>query len=54
MADMNRMLAGLEPKVAIENEVVFFDSLKEAQMVSRDSTMKMEYNAIIHCRTGRV
>lgn len=54
MADMNRMLAGLEPKVAIENEVVFFDSLKEAQMVSRESTMKMEYNAIIHCRTGRV
>ena len=54
MAENNRLIAGLEPRVVIENEIMFFDSLKDVQIASPELPTKMEYNAIIHCRKGRV
>ena len=40
--------------MAIEKEVVYLDSLKEVERMQTDAPLKMEYNAIIHCRKGRV
>ena len=54
MADTNPLLALHDPKIVIEDEVIFLDNLNEVDRLSIDSPVKMEYNAIIHCRRGRV
>ena len=48
------MFRGLGSTVAIQDEVEFFDSLSEVQIASTDSPVRMEYNAIVHCRKGHV
>ena len=45
---------GLTPTMAIEKDVLYLDSLKEVNQLRFDTPVKMEYNAIIHCRKGRV
>ena len=47
-------LGSQEPALAIEKEVVYLDSLKEVNRLSTDESVKMDYNAIIHCRKGVV
>lgn len=54
MADTTPLLALHDPEIVIEDEVIFFDNLKEVDRLSIDSPVKTEYNAIIHCRRGRV
>ncbi len=54
MANTNRILEGQESTAVIDDEVIFLDSLKDVEKLSLKSPMKMEYNAIIHCRRGRV
>ena len=44
----------LAPTVAIEKDVLYLDSLKEVDQLRPDTPVKMEYNAIVHCRKGRV
>jgi AraC-like DNA-binding protein len=51
MAETYRLLSGQEPSVIIEDEVIFLDNLKEVEKLS---AIKMEYNAIVHCRRGKV
>jgi len=40
-----------EPITAIDDEVLFLDNLQDAV---KTSSIKLEYNAIVHCREGRV
>lgn len=40
--------------MTIENEVMYLDSLKEVERVQADAPVKMDYNAIVHCRKGRL
>jgi hypothetical protein len=54
MAETNALLAGQEPTLNIEDEVIFLDSLNEVETLSTLSPVKMDYNAIVHCRRGRV
>jgi AraC-like DNA-binding protein len=54
MPDTNTILANQEPTLVIEDEVVFLDSLKELEALPKQLPMKMDYNAIVHCRQGRV
>ncbi len=54
MAETNALLAGQEPTLNIEDEVIFLDNLNEVESLSTLSPMKMDYNAIVHCRRGRV
>jgi AraC-like DNA-binding protein len=48
------LIEGQEPVLAIEKEVIYLDSLKEVERLSTDTSVKMEYNAIVHCRKGLV
>ena len=48
------LIEGLEPALAIEKEVIYLDSLKEVEQLSTDTSVQMEYNAIVHCRKGVV
>lgn len=54
MINADDLLEGQSQTLAIEKEVVYLDSLKEVERVQTDPPVKMEYNAIIHCRKGRV
>ena len=54
MSNTNTFMHKQEPIVVIENEVVFLDSIKQVEDLSATLPVKMEYNAIIHCRQGRV
>ena len=54
MMNADNLLEGQPPTMAIEKEVVYLDSLKEVERMQTDAPLKMEYNAIIHCRKGRV
>lgn len=54
MMSADNLLEGQIPTMAIEKEVVYLDSLKEMERMQTDVPVKMEYNAIIHCRKGRV
>ena len=54
MMSADNLLEGQIPTMAIEKEVVYLDSLKEMERMQTDAPVKMEYNAIIHCRKGRV
>ena len=54
MMNADDILEGQIPTMAIEKEVVYLDSLKEMERIHTDAPVKMEYNAIIHCRKGRV
>lgn len=54
MVNTNTILAQHEPTTVIEDEVIFLESLSEVERIPMDSPVKMEYNAIIHCRRGRV
>lgn len=54
MADAIALLGGQAPTFVIEDEVMFLDSLNEVEKLSTVSPVKMDYNAIIHCRRGRV
>ena len=48
------LIEGQEPALAIEKEVIYLDNLKEVERLSTDISVKMEYNAIVHCRKGLV
>jgi AraC-like DNA-binding protein len=48
------LLESQDPTFAIEKEVMYLDSLKEVERLSTDASVKMEYNAIVHCRRGVV
>jgi len=48
------LIESQEPALAIEKEVIYLDSLKEVERLSTDSSVKLEYNAIVHCRKGLV
>lgn len=54
MINADNLFEGQIPTLAIEKEVVYLDSLKEMERMQTDAPVKMEYNAIIHCRKGRV
>lgn len=54
MNNASALLATQEPKFVIEDEVAFLDSLTEVEKLSTLSPLKMDYNAIVHCRRGRV
>jgi len=54
MISEENLLEGQIPTMAIEKEVMYLDSLKEVEALQTDAPVKMEYNAIIHCRKGRV
>ncbi len=54
MMNADNLFKGQIPTIAIEKEVVYLDSLKELERIHTDAPVKMEYNAIIHCRKGRV
>ena len=43
--------SGFAPIIAIENEVFFLDNLQDAV---KASNYRSEYNAILHCREGRL
>lgn len=53
MTDTNDYINGQQPILAIENELVFLNSLKEVENLSVSSPVKMEYNAFVLCRRGR-
>jgi len=46
------LIESQKPALAIENEVIYLDSLKEIEQLSTDSSIKIDYNAIVHCRKG--
>ena len=48
------LIEGQEPALTIEKEVIYLDGLKEVEQLSTDTSVKMEYNAIVHCRKGLV
>lgn len=52
--EADALIESQEPALAIEKEVIYLDSLKEVERLSTDSSVKMEYNAIVHCRKGLV
>ena len=54
MTNTDTFLIHQEPALTIGNEVVYLDSLKDVHTLSTDMPVKMEYNAIVHCRKGRV
>ena len=54
MADTNTLLAGRELISIIEDEVLFLDNLSEVEKLSDVVPLRMEYNALVHCRHGRV
>lgn len=54
MADTHTLLAGQAPTPIIEDEVIYLDNLNEVGRLSALSPWKMDYNAIVHCRCGRV
>lgn len=54
MTNTNTFWDHQEPALTIGNEVVYLDSLKDVHTLSTDMPVKMEYNAIVHCRKGRV
>lgn len=54
MMSTDVLLESQEPALAIEEEVIYLDSLKEVERISLNASVKMEYNAIVHCRRGRV
>lgn len=54
MMNADVLIEGQEPALAIDKEVIFLDSLKEVQQLSTDTSVKMDYNAIVHCRKGLV
>lgn len=43
-----------EPALCIGKEVMYLESLKDVHTLSKDMPVKMDYNAIVHCRKGRV
>ena len=51
MADTYTLLAGQDARLIIEDEVIFLDSLNEVENLP---AVKMEYNAIVYCRSGQV
>ena len=54
MMNADVLIEGQEPALAMDKEVIFLDSLKEVQQLSTDTSVKMDYNAIVHCRKGLV
>lgn len=54
MIDSHTFWAYQEPSMVIGNEVLYLDSLKEIQELSMETPVKMGYNALVHCRKGRV
>lgn len=54
MAYSKVLLGRQEPTFVIEDEVIYLDNLNEIGRLSDFSPVKMEYNAIVHCRRGRV
>lgn len=50
----DNLLKSQTPAMTVEKEVIYLDSLKEVERLQTDAPLKMEYNAIIHCRKGRV
>ena len=53
MADAIAMLEGLEPKAALDNEVLLYDGLSEVQIAKPCAPVKLEFNAIVYCRSGK-
>jgi len=54
MTTTNTLLAHQKPALTMGSEVMYFDSLKEAQTLLTDMLVRIDYNAIVHCRKGEV
>ncbi len=54
MAENNSLLEGQNTVTAIGDEVVYVDNIQEVVKVTSMSPLKMEWNAIVHCRRGRI
>ena len=51
---LNAIVGDAEPVQVIEDEVVFLDNLRELVTLSSTSPVKMDYNAVILCRRGKI
>ena len=54
MDDFSALLGGVEPVQVIEGEVVFLNNLHEIETMTSTQAVKMDYNAIVHCRRGKL
>ena len=54
MDKTSKLLAEMDPTLVIENEVLFLDNVNEMERLSAIAPVKMDYNAIVICRHGRL
>lgn len=54
MMNTDVLIGNQDPILTIEKEVMFLDGLNEVEQLSADASVKMDYNAIVHCRKGLV
>ena len=54
MADNDSHMAQQEPTTIISDEVIFLNSMNDVEKISSLSPVRMDYNAIVLCRRGRV
>lgn len=54
MAEKNEILNEQEPVLIVEDEVVFLDNLHDVDKKTSATPVKMDWNAIIFCRKGRI
>lgn len=54
MADAKALLENQNLTLKIDEGIWFLDSLQDIKNVSTTSAIRMEHNAIIHCRKGRL
>ncbi len=54
MPERDMILNGQELVQVIEDEIVFIDNLQIVEKIASMSPMKMQWNAFVHCRHGRI
>lgn len=54
MVEKDILLNGQSSNLGIENEVMFLESLQDIERLEAAMPLKTQWNAIVHCRQGRI